>query len=163
MTEGGFSTLSSGCKGYSRMTKVFVDNDEGLRHTPLMVSKPPRPTEAELAILQVLWSSGPHSVRSVQQVMCQAKPTGYTTVLKMLQIMFDKGLVDRDDNVRPQIYRARRTQEQTQRRLLGDLVHRAFGGSVKALVLQALATKKSSPEELEAIEKLLDRMEGKGK
>ena len=128
-----------------------------------MVSKPPRPTEAELAILQVLWSSGPLSVRAVQQVINQTKPTGYTTVLKMLQIMFEKGLVDRDDSVRPQIYRARQSQEQTQRRLLGDLVHRAFGGSVKALVLQALATKKSSPEELDAIEKLLDRMEGKGK
>ena len=128
-----------------------------------MASKPPRPTEAELAILQVLWSSGPLSVRAVQQVMNQTKPTGYTTVLKMLQIMFEKGLVDRDDNVRPQIYRACHSQEQTQRRLLGDLVHRAFGGSVKALVLQALATKKSSPEELDAIEKLLDRMEGKGK
>src|SRR5690242_15669761 len=103
-----------------------------------MASKPPRPTEAELAILQVLWSSGPLSVRAVQQVMNQTKPTGYTTVLKMLQIMFEKGLVDRDDNVRPQIYRACHSQEQTQRRLLGDLVHRAFGGSVKALVLQAL-------------------------
>ena len=126
-----------------------------------MASKPPRPTEAELNILQVLWRVGPLSVRAVQQVMNQAKPTGYTTVLKMLQIMFEKGLVDRDDSVRSQIYRARYSQEHTQRRLLGDLVQRAFGGSVKALVLQALAAKKSSPEEMEAIEKLLDRMEGK--
>jgi predicted transcriptional regulator len=81
----------------------------------------------------------------------------------MLQIMTEKGLVDRDDKVRPQIYRARYSQELTQRRLLGDLVHRAFGGSVKALVLQALATRKSSPGELAAIEKLLDRMEGQEK
>jgi BlaI family transcriptional regulator, penicillinase repressor len=128
-----------------------------------MVAKPPRPTEAELNILQVLWQGGPRSVRAIQQVLNAIKPTGYTTVLKMLQIMTEKGLVDRDDKVRPQIYRARYSQELTQRRLLGDLVHRAFGGSVKALVLQALATKKSSPEELAAIEKLLDRMEGQEK
>jgi predicted transcriptional regulator len=128
-----------------------------------MAFKPPRPTEAELHILQVLWEGGPRSVRAIQQVLNAVKPTGYTTVLKMLQIMTEKGLVDRDENVRPQIYRARYTEEYTQRRMLGDLVQRAFGGSVKALVLQALATKKSSPEELAAIEKLLDRMEGRGK
>jgi len=128
-----------------------------------MASKPPRPTEAELNILQVLWQGGPRSVRAIQQVLNETRPTGYTTVLKMLQIMTEKGLVDRDDKVRPQIYRARYSQELTQRRLLGDLVHRAFGGSVKALVLQALATRKSSPGELAAIEKLLDRMEGQEK
>lgn len=126
-----------------------------------MPAKPPRPTEAELNILRVLWVAGPASVRAVQQHLDREKPTGYTTVLKMLQIMHEKGLVDRDDSVRPQIYRARYSQEQTQRRLVKDLLHRAFGGSVKALVLQALATKKSSPQELEEIEKLLDRMEGK--
>jgi len=127
-----------------------------------MSTKPPRPTETELNILRVLWG-GPRSVRGIHEVMNQTKPTGYTTVLKMLQIMTEKGLVDRDDQVRPQIYRARYSQEQTQRRLLGDLVHRAFGGSVKAMVLQALSTKKSSPEELAAIEQLLDRIEGKEK
>jgi predicted transcriptional regulator len=145
------------------VTKVFVDNDEEFRHYNRMGSKPPRPTEAELNILQVLWREGPRSVRAIQQTLNGAKPTGYTTVLKMLQIMTGKGLVDRDDQVRPQIYRARYSQELTQRRLLGDLLHRAFGGSVKALVLQALATKKSSAEELEAIEKLLDRVEGREK
>ena len=128
-----------------------------------MASKSRRPTEAELAILQVLWAGGPRSVRAIQHVLNATKPTGYTTVLKMLQIMTEKGLVDRDEKVRPQIYRARYSQEHTQRRLLGDLLQRAFGGSVKTLVLQALSTKKSSPEELEAIEKLLDRMEGGGK
>jgi BlaI family penicillinase repressor len=125
-----------------------------------MASKPPRPTEAELNILQVLWEGGPRSVRAIQHVLNAARPTGYTTVLKMLQIMTEKGLVDRDENVRPQIYRARYSQEHTQRRLLGDLLQRAFGGSVKSLVLQALATRKSSPAEMEAIEKLLDTMEG---
>ena len=122
-----------------------------------------RPTEAELAILQVLWERGPLSVRAIQHILNEAKPTGYTTVLKMLQIMTEKGLVARDEKVRPQIYRARYSLEQTQRQLVKDLMQRAFGGSVKALVLQALSTRKSSPEELDAIEKLLDRIEGGGK
>jgi len=132
-----------------------------------MAAKPPRPTEAELNILQVLWQAGPNSVREVQRILNQSKPTGYTTALKMLQIMTEKGLVDRDETVRPQIYRACYSQEHTQRRLLRDLVERAFGGSVKALVLQALAGKKSTPEELAAIEKLLNQYEagyeGEGK
>jgi len=124
-----------------------------------MATKPPRPTEAELAILNVLWTRGPLTVRAIQAVFNETKPTGYTTVLKLLQIMTDKRLVERDETVRPQIYRARQSQEQTQQRLIGDLLHRAFGGSVKALVLQALAAKKSTPKELEAVEKLLDRFE----
>ena len=127
-----------------------------------MGSKPPRPTDAELSILHVLWE-GPRSVRDVQHILNQVKPTGYTTVLKMLRIMTEKGLVDRDESVRPQIYRARHSRPQTQRRLLTDLLHRAFDGSVRELVLQALATKKSSPEELETIEKLLNRLEGESK
>jgi predicted transcriptional regulator len=125
-----------------------------------MASKPRRPTEAELAILRVLWEGLARSVREIQGVLNEIRPTGYTTVLKTLQIMTDKGLVERDERCRPQIYRARYSQTQTQRQLVRDLLHRAFGGSVKALVLQALATRKSSPEELEAIEKLLDRFEG---
>ncbi|HZZ38304.1 MAG TPA: BlaI/MecI/CopY family transcriptional regulator [Acidobacteriaceae bacterium] len=145
------------------MTKIFVDNDEELRHYSSMAAKSPRPTEAELNILQVLWLHGPNTVRDIQRILNETKPTGYTTALKMLQIMTEKGLVERDESVRPQIYRARFSQEQTQRRLLRDLMHRAFGGSVKALVLQALATKKSTSEDLEAIEKLLDRYEGEAK
>jgi len=101
--------------------------------------------------------------REVQRVLDELKPTGYTTVLKLLPIMTEKGLVDRDDTKRPQIYTARYSQQHTQRQLVGDLLQRAFGGSVKALVLQALAGKKSAPAELEAIEKLLDRMEGERK
>jgi BlaI family transcriptional regulator, penicillinase repressor len=128
-----------------------------------MASKPPRPTDGELSILNVLWEAGPHSVRDIQQILNREKPTGYTTVLKLLQIMTEKGLVDRDESVRPQIYRARYSRTHTQRRLLTDLLHRAFDGSVRELVLQALATKKSTPEELEAIEKLLDRFEGESK
>src|SRR5262245_66034652 len=116
-----------------------------------------RPTKSELAILRVLWENGPASVREVQVILNEAKPTGYTTVLKMLQIMTDKGLVERDESVRPQIYRAKYSQEKTQRQLLTDLIQRAYGGSVKALVMHALSTKKSSAEELKAIEKILDR------
>jgi len=95
--------------------------------------------------------------------MNENRPTGYTTVLKMLQIMTEKGLVVRDESVRPQIYRPRLSRVQTQRRLLTDLLQRAFGGSVRELVLQALATRKSSPEELANIEQLLDRLEGESK
>jgi BlaI family transcriptional regulator, penicillinase repressor len=135
------------------LTKAFVNN-------VFVASQPPRPTEAELAILQTLWNGGPQSVRAIQHSLNEVKPTGYTTVLKTIQIMTEKGLVDRDETVRPQIYRARYSREHTQRRLLGDLMQRAFGGSVKSLVLQALATKRSTPEELQQIEKLLDRIEG---
>ena len=122
-----------------------------------------RPTKLELTILRVLWDQGPRSVRDILNILNESKPTGYTTVLKMLQIMTDKGLVERDGTVRPQIYRARRSQEQTQRQLLSDLVQRAYGGSVKSLVLHALATKRSSPQDLAAIEKLLNRFEGGAK
>jgi predicted transcriptional regulator len=124
-----------------------------------MASKQRRPTEGELAILQVLWEGGPRSVRDIQHVLNETKPTGYTTVLKLLQIMTEKGLVERDESQRPQIYRARYSQQQTQRQLLRDLLQRAFGGSVKTLVLQAMASQRSSKEELEAIEQLLDRFE----
>ena len=128
-----------------------------------MASNPRRPTEGELAILQVLWDGGPQSVRDIQRILNQAKPTGYTTVLKLMQIMTEKGLIERDESVRPQIYRAAYSQEHTQRQLVRDLMQRAFGGSVKALVLQALAGRKSTPEELAAMEKLLERFEGGAK
>jgi len=119
-----------------------------------------KPTVLELTILRVLWNRGPQTVRDIHATLNQSKPTGYTTVLKMLQIMTDKGLVERDETVRPQIYRARHSQDRTQKHLLRDLIDRAYGGSVKALVMHALSTRKSSPKELEAIEKLLDRFEG---
>jgi predicted transcriptional regulator len=141
------------------MTKVFVDMTKVFVNNTRMESKQRRPTEGELGILQVLWEGGPRSVRDIQRVLNEGKPTGYTTVLKLLQIMTEKGLVERDESQRPQIYRARYTQQQTQRQLLRDLLDRAFGGSVKTLVLQAMASKRSSKEELEAIESLLDRFE----
>src|SRR5438045_7678160 len=118
-----------------------------------------RPTKLELAILKVLWEAGPRSVREIHKILDEGKPTGYTTVLKMLQIMTEKGLVERDETVRPQIYRPKASQSQTQRQLLRDLIHRAYGGSVKALVMQALGTSKTSRQTLDAIEKLLDENE----
>src|SRR5688500_10290713 len=127
------------------LTKVFVDNDERFRQKSLfMANKQHRPTKLELDILRVLWQRGPGSVRDIQAVLNETKATGYTTALKMLQIMTEKGLVSRDETLRPQIYRAKYSQQQTQRQLLRDLMQRAFGGSVKALVMQALATTKSS-------------------
>jgi predicted transcriptional regulator len=125
-----------------------------------MPAKPPRPTEGELSILRVLWEGGPATVREIVHTLNLTKPTGYTTALKLLQIMTEKGLVERDESVRPQIYRPAHSQEQTQRQLVRDLLQRAFGGSVRTLVLQALAEKRSTPEELAAMEKLLDRFEG---
>ena len=124
-----------------------------------MTTEQIRPTKLELSILRVLWESGPRSVRDIQTILNESKPTGYTTVLKMVQIMTEKGLVERDETVRPQIYRARYSQDRTQKQLLRDFIQRAYGGSVKALVMHALATRKSSATDLEAIEKLLDRFE----
>jgi len=135
------------------LTKDFVN-------IRVMAIQQHRPTKMELAILRVLWEKGPGSVREIQARLSETRETGYTTALKMLQIMTEKGLVERDETVRPQIYRAKFSQERTQKQLLQDLLQRAFGGSVKALVMQAISAKKSSPADLEAIEKLLDRFEG---
>jgi len=126
------------------------------------VASTPKPTKSELAILRVLWERGPLSVRDVQNVLSAAKPTGYTTVLKLMQIMADKGLVDRDDSVRPQLYRPRHKQAQTQKHLLRDFIDRAYGGSVKALVMHALSSKKPSPKDIQELEALLDRFEKEG-
>ena len=125
-------------------------------------SKPsmPRPTQAELEILAVLWERGPSSVREVHDELRARRETGYTTVLKTLQIMTEKGLVARDESQRSHIYSARAPQRETQRQLLDDLLERAFSGSSSALVMQALATRRASPEELDAIRRLLDEIEG---
>ena len=120
----------------------------------------PRPTESELGILRVLWENGPLSVRAVLAKLNDEKPTGYTTVLKMMQIMTDKGLVERDESCRPQIYRPTDPQAKTQRQLVRHMLDRVFGGSTRAMVLQALSEKKTSPRDLKEIEKLLNRIEG---
>lgn len=116
----------------------------------------PRPTDAELAILRVLWSRGPSTVRQVHDVLLRERPAAYTTALKLLQIMTDKGLVQRDESDRTHIYQAKLSEEQTQRQLVRDLLDRAFGGSAAKLVMQALASKRASPQELGEIRKLLD-------
>jgi BlaI family transcriptional regulator, penicillinase repressor len=123
---------------------------------------PPRPTDLELSILRVLWQWGPGSVREVLNRYNDARSAGagYTTILKMLQIMSEKGLVERDDARRPQVYRARLTEAETQRQLVNDLLERAFGGSAKKLVMHALASKEASDEELARVEALLDKLEG---
>jgi len=120
----------------------------------------PRPTPAELEILRVLWDRGPSLVRDVQEVLNGERPTGYTTVLKLLQIMTDKGLVSRDENARAHVYSARLPQSQTQRALVRDLVDRAFAGSASSLVMQALSARRTSSEEILKIRRLLDDLEG---
>jgi BlaI family transcriptional regulator, penicillinase repressor len=120
----------------------------------------PRPTDAELAILGVLWERGPSTVRQVQDVLNEQRPTGYTTVLKLLQIMTEKQLVSRDESDRTHVYRARWTQSETQRQLLDDLLERAFGGSATTLVMQALSGSKATPEELAEIQRLIEEKQG---
>lgn len=120
-------------------------------------SKLPRPTDAELAILRVLWERGPSTVREVHEVLQDGG--GYTTALKLMQIMTEKGLVVRDESQRAHVYSARATQEKTQRQLVTDLVERAFGGSPAQLAMQALSTKKTSPEELAELRRLLDSLD----
>jgi BlaI family transcriptional regulator, penicillinase repressor len=116
----------------------------------------PRPTDAELAILRILWDRGPSTVRQVHERMTADRQPGYTTALKLLQIMAEKGLVDRDERDRTHIYRARLSEETTQRQLVRDLVDRAFGGSASKLVMQALATRRASAEELKTIRQAID-------
>lgn len=117
----------------------------------------PRPTDAELAILQVLWEHGPSTVRQVHERLSSARETGYTTTLKLMQIMADKGLVTRDESARTHVYHARRSREDTQRQLVTDLLDRAFGGSAAALVMQALSAHPASAEELREIRRLVDQ------
>lgn len=121
--------------------------------------KPPKPTEAELAILRVLWQRGPSTVRQVHEFLTAVKPTGYTTVLKFMQIMLEKGLLSRDESPYAHVYSARLPQEQTQRALVTDLLDRAFEGSMSGLILQALSSRKATPGELEEIRKILKQYE----
>ena len=126
-----------------------------------MPRQTPKPTNAELEILTVLWSIGPATVREVYDVIRRRRSAQYSTILKFMQIMAEKGLVRRDENQRAHIYEAARTREWTQRQLAGDLMERAFSGSAKALLVGALSAKKATSEELAEIRKLLDEY-GKG-
>ena len=124
-----------------------------------MLDSPPRPTEAELEILTVLWSRGPSTVREVHEVIAARKPTQYTTVLKMLQIMAEKELVRRNEKQRAHVYEPAKPREWTQRQIAGDLLQRAFDGSARNLVMGALSARKASKEELAELRKLLDEYE----
>lgn len=115
-----------------------------------------RPTDSELSILRVLWQLGPSTVRRVHEELSRHETTGYTTVLKILQIMTDKGLVERDASSRAHVYKPLHSQEHTQRRLVGDLLDRAFGGSASRLLVQALAARPAGPQERQEIRRLLE-------
>lgn len=119
-----------------------------------------KPTDSECLILNVLWRKKSATVREVFEDLEESgEGMGYTTVLKFMQIMTQKGLLERDSNVRPQVYRAQETRQKTQRTLVGDLLDRAFNGSPGNLALQALAMRKSTPEELADIRRMLDKLE----
>ena len=115
-----------------------------------------RPTDAELSILRVLWSRGPSTVRQVHEALADTRDTGYTTTLKLMQIMADKGLVKRNETARTHVYSAIAGEEQTQRQLVKDLVDRAFGGSAATLVMRALSAEGATDDELREIRKLID-------
>ncbi|EMI45529.1 BlaI/MecI/CopY family transcriptional regulator [Rhodopirellula sp. SWK7] len=119
-----------------------------------------QPTEVELQILRVLWEQGPSTAREVHNRLSENRDTNYSTTVKMLSVMLEKKLVNRDDSVRPQVFRAARSQQQTQQRMLKDLVHNAYDGSIGSLVLQALSSKRASREDLAEIHRLLHELEG---
>jgi predicted transcriptional regulator len=123
-------------------------------------SNPPRPTDAELEILRVLWRRGPSTVRRVHDELGESRSVGYTTALKLLQIMAEKRLVTRDESQRSHVYSANVGEEETQGRLVGDLLDKAFGGSAAKLVMRALSDKAASPEEISQIRRMLDEIEG---
>jgi predicted transcriptional regulator len=122
-----------------------------------------KPTTTELEILRVLWERGPSTVRDVHEVMAQSKPIGYTTVLKIMQIMTQKGSVARNEDSKAHVYKARQPEENTKRQLAGDLLQRAFAGSASQLMMHALAGKKTSQAEIAEIRELLDEYERKAK
>jgi len=122
----------------------------------------PRPTDAELDILRVLWARGPSTVRQVHDVLSENRDFAYTTTLKLLQIMVEKGLVRRDEATRSHVYEASVPAATTQRQLVSDLLDKAFGGSAQQLVLHALAAKPASRAELAEIRRLLDQLDKRG-
>ena len=120
-----------------------------------------KPTEAELAILNVLWEAGPSTVRDVQNQLQSARGTGYTTTLKLMQIMYEKGLLKRDESNRSHVYSAAITRQKTQKMAVTKIIDQLFEGSAQQLVMQALASKKTTAEELAEIRNLLDSLERK--
>jgi predicted transcriptional regulator len=119
----------------------------------------PTPTNAELGVLRVLWEIGPATVRVVHERLCVSKALAYTTTLRTLQVMADKGLVTRDESQRSHVYAAALPADQTQRKLVGDLLSRAFSGNLDTFIMQALAAKRATPEELADVRNLLEEYE----
>jgi predicted transcriptional regulator len=124
--------------------------------------KLPHPSSAEMAILGVLWRRGPSTVREVHAEVGPARSVGYTTILKFMQLMHEKGLLHRDESERSHVYSAAVSQEKTQRQLVKELLDRVFGGSAQKLIQHTLSAKKSSPQELQQIRQLLDELERSG-
>ena len=123
-----------------------------------MGTKYVKPTESELEILQVLWDKKTASVRDVHEELAKTKEAGYTTTLKLMQIMFDKGLLKRDSTLKTHFYQAATSRERTQKHMLGKMIDTLFGGSPTQLVIQALGNHKASPEELEEIRKMIENL-----
>ena len=130
---------------------------------PDIEKQPPRPTDAELELLHVLWSRGPLTVRDIHETIATRRPTQYTTVLKQMQVMAEKGLVLRNEDQRAHVYQPARPREWTQRQLAGDLLHKAFEGSARNLMLGALSSRRTSKRELAELRELLDDYERKTK
>ncbi|MFD2514135.1 BlaI/MecI/CopY family transcriptional regulator [Pontibacter locisalis] len=124
------------------------------------MEKAPKPTESELEILQVLWQHGPSTVRFVHEQLSKSKEVGYTTTLKLMQIMAEKGMLEADKTSRSHIFRPLLEEEHTQRQLLDRFLDAAFRGSASKLVMQALGNSSASKEELDEIRNLLDKLEG---
>jgi predicted transcriptional regulator len=122
-------------------------------------ASPQKPTAAELQILQVLWERGPSTVREVHEALQEEKALGYTTVLKLMQIMTSKGLVRRDENQRAHVYEAQQPAEKTKRQFAQDMLQRVFDGSARELLLHALAAQRSTRQEIEELRNLLDEHE----
>ena len=122
-----------------------------------------QPTEVELQILRILWDESPVTARRIHNRLAELRDTNYSTTVKMLSVMLDKGLVRRDDSVRPQVFRPAASQKRTQQGMLRDLVNKVYDGSVGSLVLQALASQKASAEELAEIRRMLDDLGERGK
>src|SRR5262249_29573217 len=141
------------------ITTLFVVNVSYMTNP----KKLPKPTDAEYDILQILWDRGPSTVRVVHDDLSQTKPSQYTTTLKLMQVMAEKGLVERDETNRSHIYHPQITREQAQRQIAGHLLNRVFGGSARSLLVGALGAKRTSKKELAELRQLLEEHERESK
>lgn len=148
---------------FTQPTKLFVDTTKHFVYIgsvkPSQASEKPRPTAGELEILGVLWEVGPATVRQVFTALEARKPAGYTTVLKLMQIMTDKGLLIRDESDRAHVYQPSAPREEMQSTLVDDLLDRAFGGSASQLVQRALESRRLSPAEMDEIRRMIESAE----